>query len=52
MPEAYNMRRRTFLRQGGIRRRPPGPRFRRRPQRCSRWITRLKALRHKQQQNR
>lgn len=52
MPGAYHTRRRTFVRQGGIRRRLDGPRLRRCPQRLSRWITRRKAFRHKQEQNR
>jgi hypothetical protein len=46
------MRRRTLVRQGGIRRRLNGPRFRRRPHLASRCRTRRKALRHKREQNR
>ena len=46
------MRRRTFLRQGGIRRRLDDNPLRRRPHRDSRCRTRRKALRHKHEQNR
>lgn len=46
------MRRRTFVRQGGIRRQLNRPCFRRLPHRDSRCRTRRKALRHKHEQNR